>query len=68
VSQKPDLPPGVFLNDQHDPAGVEEAPLKPDLKDFLALTLAAYQVVLPPLLLILGGILLTFFVMSLFFH
>ena len=68
MSQKPDLPPGVFHNDQHDPAGVEESPLKPDWKDFFALTFAAYQVVLPPLLLILAGILLTFFVMSLIFH
>ena len=68
MNQKPELPPGVFINDQHDPAGVDEVQIKPDWKDFLALTFAAYQVVMPPLLLILAGILLTFFLMTLLFH
>jgi hypothetical protein len=68
VSQKPEMPPGVFVNDQFEPAGVNEAPIKPDWKDFVALTVAAYQVVLPPLLMILAGILLVFFLMTLLFH
>ena len=68
MSQKPELPPGVFVNDQHDPAGVDEIHVKPDWKDFVALTFAAYQVVLPPLLLILAGILMTFFLMTLIFR
>jgi hypothetical protein len=68
VSQKPEMPPGVFVNDQFEPAGVEETPIKPDWKDFVALTVAAYQVVLPPLLMILAGILLVFFLMTLLFH
>jgi hypothetical protein len=68
VSQKPEMLPGVFVNDQFEPAGVDEKPIKPDWKDFFALTIAAYQVVLPPLLMILFGILLVFFVMTLLFH
>jgi hypothetical protein len=68
MRQKPEMTPGVFVNDQFEPAGVEEAPIKPDWKDFVALTFAAYQVVLPPLLMILAGILLVFFVMTLMFR
>ncbi len=68
MSQKPEMPPGVYKSDQFEPAGVNETPIKPDWKDFIALTVAAYQVVLPPLLMILAGILLVFFIMTLLFH
>ncbi|MCL6526010.1 MAG: hypothetical protein K6T57_03925 [Thermaceae bacterium] len=33
---------------------LDEAAIKPDWKDFIALVVAAYSLLLPPLLLILG--------------
>ncbi|GLV47452.1 hypothetical protein TJA_06230 [Thermus sp. LT1-2-5] len=39
---------------------------KPDWKDFLALVLAAYSLLLPPLLLILGVLFLALLLLRLF--
>ncbi|AEB12148.1 hypothetical protein [Marinithermus hydrothermalis] len=41
--------------------------LKPDWKDFLALVIAAYQLLLVPVLLIIGGIVLAFLLINGFF-
>ncbi len=57
---KHDPPPGVYRTDQpadqKAPAGVQEPEVKPDWKDFVALTIAAYQILLLPLLMIIGGV------------
>jgi hypothetical protein len=57
---KHDPPPGVYRTDQpaerNTPAGVQEPEVKPDWKDFVALTIAAYQILLLPLLMIIGGV------------
>ncbi|GAA6747358.1 hypothetical protein [Thermus brockianus] len=39
---------------------------RPDWKDFLAMVLAAYSLLLPPLLLILGVLFLALLLLSLF--
>ncbi len=39
---------------------------KPDWKDFLALVLATYSLLLPPLLLILGALFLFLFLVRIF--
>jgi hypothetical protein len=52
-------PPMVFrdVNSGVDDLGPESrAPLKTDWRDFVAITLAVYQILLGPLLLIIGGI------------
>ena len=49
-----ELPPGVYRTDQADPAG--DGPIKPDAKDFLALVIAVYQILLPPLLALIGAL------------
>lgn len=59
------LPPGVYRNDQAEPAGHEEPEVRPDLKDFVALTIAVYQLLLPPLFLLIGGALAIYLVFSL---
>ena len=52
-------PPVVFrdvgLRDEHD-LPESRVPLKTDWRDFVAITLAVYQILLGPLLLIVGGI------------
>jgi hypothetical protein len=59
------LPPGVYRNPDADsthsgPAGGasdshgDGIQVKPDFRDFLAITVAVYQIVLGPLLLIVG--------------
>jgi hypothetical protein len=53
-------PPVVFRDvssgDEHDLEPESRVPLKTDWRDFVAITLAVYQVLLGPLLLIIGGI------------
>ncbi len=68
VSEPRKLPPGVFSSDQNEPAGFDQVEVKPDLKDFFAITIAAYQVLLPPLLILIAGIGLVFLLLSTFFH
>lgn len=46
----------VYNHGMHDPKN-QDAPqgdIKPDWKDFIALVIAAYSILLPPLLLIFG--------------
>ncbi len=58
-SVKRDDPPGVFRNDDLEPAGSGDGvEVKPDWKDFFALVIAAYQILLLPLLLIVGALVL----------
>ena len=54
--QEPELKP-------HQRLGQTEGEIKPDWKDFFALVIAAYQVLLPPLLLILGAAVLVLLVL-----
>lgn len=54
--QEPELKP-------RKPLGSAEREIKPDWKDFFALVIAAYQVLLPPLLLILGAAVLVLLVL-----
>jgi hypothetical protein len=52
-------PPIVFQDVRSGSADLEpqsEVPLKTDWRDFVAITLAVYQILLGPLLLIIGGI------------
>jgi hypothetical protein len=67
-----DLPPGVYrtdqLSDQKAPAGFKEPEVKPDWKDFVALTIAAYQILLLPLLVVIGGVVGLLLVLRLLFH
>ena len=68
---KHDLPPGVYRNDgsdQHTPAGVKEPEIKPDWKDFIALTIATYQILFVPLLAIVGGVVVSFLLLGLLFR
>ncbi|MER3483300.1 MAG: hypothetical protein C4332_09325 [Meiothermus sp.] len=46
----------------------EEPKVKPDWKDFFALVIAAYSLLLPPLLLILGAGLLIVLLLSVVFR
>jgi hypothetical protein len=55
-------PPVVFRDDQTDRVEAsslepESLPLRTDWRDFVAITLAIYQVLLGPLLIIVAGIL-----------
>jgi hypothetical protein len=58
----PDSSPPIVFRDVgsggvgHDLEPESEAPLKTDWRDFVAITLAVYQILLGPLLLIIGGI------------
>jgi hypothetical protein len=67
---KPDqLPPGVYT---YTDAPIKETSegepgLKPDFKDFVALTLAAYSIVLPHVLLVIGGVVVVFLALNFFF-
>jgi hypothetical protein len=69
---KHDPPPGVYRTDQPSaqdaPAGFKEPEVKPDWKDFVALTIAAYQILLLPLLLVIGGVVGVFLLLRLLFH
>ena len=54
-------PPVVFRDASAGQAGQDlepqpQTPLKTDWRDFVAITLAVYQILLGPLLLIVGGI------------
>jgi hypothetical protein len=53
-------PPVVFRDVSagaaHDLEPESRVPLKTDWRDFVAITLAVYQILLGPLLLIIGGI------------
>ncbi|RIH81823.1 hypothetical protein Mlute_02686 [Meiothermus luteus] len=52
----------------HNPKDLPPAgELKPDWKDFLALVIAAYSLLLPPLLLIFGVAALALLLLNLFF-
>ncbi len=66
------LPPGVYRTDQPSdqsaPAGFEAPEIKPDWKDFVALTIAAYQILLLPLAAIIGGVVGVFLLLRLLFH
>ena len=65
---KQDLPPGVYRNDSPiTETSDDQVPLKPDMKDFFALTLAAYSIILPHLLFVLGGIVVVFLLLNLLF-
>jgi len=70
VSEK--LPPGVYrldqTPDQNAPAGFQGPEIKPDWKDFVALTIAAYQILLLPLAAIVGGVVGVFLLLRLLFH
>jgi hypothetical protein len=59
-------PPVVFrdLNSgaAHDLEPESREPLKTDWRDFVAITLAVYQILLGPLLLIIGGIVAVYLV------
>lgn len=65
---KDNLPPGVYRNDSPiTQTADDDVPLKPDMKDFLALTLAAYSIILPHVLLVVGGIVGVFLLLNLLF-
>jgi hypothetical protein len=68
---KPDqLPPGVYTYTTDAPikeTSEGEPGIKPDLKDFVALTLAAYSIVLPHLLMVIGGVVVVFLALNFFF-
>ncbi len=65
---KEDLPQGVYRNDSPITETSDDVvPLKTDFKDFIALTLAAYSIILPHLLLVIGGIVAVFFLLNLLF-
>jgi hypothetical protein len=52
-------PPAIFRDVRsggHDLEPESRAPLKTDWRDFVAITLAVYQILLGPLLLIVAGI------------
>jgi hypothetical protein len=69
---KHDLPPGVYRTDQPSdqttPAGFSPPEIKPDWKDFVALTIATYQILLLPLAAIIGGVVGVFLLLRLLFH
>ena len=65
-----DLPPGVFRSDDapiRQPAD-DKPPVAPDFKDFVALTLAAYSIIMPFVLAVIGGVTVVFFLLSLLFR
>lgn len=65
---KDNLPQGVYRNDSPITETADDVPpLKADMKDFLALTLAAYSIILPHVLLVIGGIVAVFFLLNLLF-
>jgi hypothetical protein len=67
---KPDqLPPGVYTYSDAPIAQTSEGepPVKPDFKDFVALTLAAYSIVMPHLLMVIGGVVVVFLALNFFF-
>lgn len=53
---KRDDPPGVYVyqNDAEPAGSGDGVEVKPDWKDFVALVIAVYQILLVPLLLIVG--------------
>ncbi len=54
--------------DQRTPAAVNEPEVKPDWKDFIALTIATYQILFVPLLAIVGGVVVSFLLLGLLFR
>jgi len=65
-----DLPPGVFRSDDAPirQTADDKPPIAPDLKDFFALTLAAYSIIMPFVLAVIGGVIVVFFLLSLLFR
>ncbi len=72
-----DLPPGVYRNDgakrADDGAPIRQTSddvpnIKPDWKDFIALTFAAYSIILPYLFAIIGGVIVVFLLLGLLFR
>ncbi len=67
---KPDhTPPGVYT---YSDAPIKETSegepsIKPDFKDFVALTLAAYSIVLPHVLMVIGGVVIVFLALNFLF-
>jgi nitrate reductase NapE component len=53
---------------QSKPAAVNEPEVKPDWKDFIALTIATYQILFVPLLAIVGGVVVSFLLLGLLFR
>ncbi len=65
---KDNLPQGVYRNDSPITETADDTPpLKADMKDFVALTLAAYSIILPHVLLVIGGIVAVFFLLNVLF-
>lgn len=65
-----DLPPGVFRSDDAPirQTADDKPPVAPDFKDFIALTLAAYSIIMPFVLAVIGGVIVVFFLLSLMFR
>jgi hypothetical protein len=67
-----DLPPGVYRTDDAPVRRADNADseprIAPDWKDFVALTLAAYSIILPYLLAIIGGVIVVFLLLGLYFR
>jgi hypothetical protein len=70
VPQDHPLPPGVYRSDDAPVRQTADAeiPLKPDFKDFIALTLAAYSIIMPFVLTVIGGVIVVFLLLSLYFR
>jgi hypothetical protein len=65
---KDNLPQGVYHNDSPITETADDVvPLKADFKDFIALTMAAYSIILPHVLLVIGGVVAVFFLLNLLF-
>ena len=65
-----ELPPGVFRSDDAPIRQTtdDKPPVAPDFKDFIALTLAAYSIIMPFVLTVIGGVIVVFFLLSLLFR
>jgi hypothetical protein len=63
-----DRPPMPYVMRDDQPASTDEPPLKPDWKDFFALLIATYQVLLPPLLILAGSLVGLYILLSLLFR
>ncbi len=65
---KDNLPQGVYRNDSPITETADDVvPLKTDFKDFIALTIAAYSIILPHVLLVIGGIVAVFLLLNVLF-
>jgi hypothetical protein len=70
VPQDQQLPPGVYRSDDAPVRHTsdDQPKIAPDWKDFVALTLAAYSIIMPFLLTVIGGVILVFLLLSLYFR